>query len=272
MSKAKEKRTEIINLKIKNWSRYQVRKELKTMHYFRVQNDIFFDAKFASLTPLGKFIWFALMHEATRQYMGDNADRSDGQVELNVNSFARQHRMNARWVRSTIFDLEQLQMVIDVVRHENVPREEKRREEKTREEKSTSLLTNLHTPVTISSQTSQTANKSKKPESKTAATWESFSNAYRKRYGSDPVRNATTNSQMSNFVKRIGEEESPGVAEFYVSLVDQFYLNACHSTGILLRDCEKLRTMWANGIRNTKVDAKTSHWREQARQIEAGEL
>jgi hypothetical protein len=136
MSKAKAKRSEIITFRIKNWSKYQIRKELKSMHYFRVQNDIFYDAKFSSLTLMGKLCWFLFMHEATRQYHGEDTTKNDGQVEINVSSFAHQHNINARWVRCAISDLEQLQMVVDVCRHENVPRVEKSRVEKNRVEKS----------------------------------------------------------------------------------------------------------------------------------------
>jgi hypothetical protein len=85
-----------------------------------------------------------------------------------------------------------------------------------------------------------------KPEKsgKTTATWDAYSEAYRERHGTDPVRNATVNSQLSGFVKRIGAEEAPLVAAFYVWHNDAFYVKTMHSVGPMLRDAEKLRTEW----------------------------
>jgi hypothetical protein len=208
-------------------------------------------------------------------YLLSEACRANaGRVRFSDRFAAKHSGLRVNLVRIAVDDLEKLQLIKVISRNKNdTYRTRQNKTNRTRQDSSKALLTKHESGAKVVSESSQILQKTNtKSESKTAATWESFSNAYRKRYGSEPVRNATTNSQMSNFVKRIGEEESPAVAEFYVSLTDQFYLNQCHAVGILLRDSEKLRTMWANGIRNTKVDAKTAHWREQARLIETGEL
>lgn len=100
--------------------------------------------------------------------------------------------------------------------------------------------------------------------------WEAYSAAYRKRHGAEPVRNATTNAQMLRFVKRIGAEEAPKVAEFYVSHRQAFYVQQMHSVGLLLRDAEKLRTEWVTGRKTTatasrqedKTQANLDGWAE----------
>lgn len=112
----------------------------------------------------------------------------------------------------------------------------------------------ITTPVPVTSPalvTAPTISKNKNlPESPSASsvpTWEAYRDAYQKRYGVPPVRNASVNSQLKNLVKRLGEEEAPLVAEFYLTHNDAFYIKCCHSVGMLLRDCEKLRTEWASG-------------------------
>lgn len=77
--------------------------------------------------------------------------------------------------------------------------------------------------------------------------WSAYATAYRERYGADPVRNAKVNGQLSQLVARLGAEEAPGVARFYLSNRNALYVNAKHCTDLLLRDAEKLRTEWVTG-------------------------
>lgn len=81
----------------------------------------------------------------------------------------------------------------------------------------------------------------------TVETWLSYAKAYFERYGTEPVRNATVNGQLKNFVARIGATESPWVAASYLQNQSRRYVNGGHSVGLMLHDAEKLRTEWANG-------------------------
>jgi len=87
-------------------------------------------------------------------------------------------------------------------------------------------------------------------------TWNSYSDAYFSRYETDPVRNATVNTQVKSFVKRIGAEESPHVAAFFVQSNVAFYVQRGHAFGNLLADAEKLRTEWATGRTMTGTRAR----------------
>jgi hypothetical protein len=91
---------------------------------------------------------------------------------------------------------------------------------------------------------------------RTSATWHAYSEAYLARYGTEPVRNATVNAQIAGFVKRIGAQEAPGVAAFYVSHGRGLYVSAKHSVNLMLRDCEGLRTEWATGRQVTDTQAR----------------
>ena len=71
-----------------------------------------------------------------------------------------------------------------------------------------------------------------------------------------PVRNATVNGQLANLVARLGAEEAPAVAAFYVRSNNSRYVGAGHSVGMLLMDAEKLRTEWATGRQTTATQAR----------------
>lgn len=85
--------------------------------------------------------------------------------------------------------------------------------------------------------------------------WNSYSEAYACRYGAGPVRNATVNSQLAQLVGKLGAEEAPAVAAFYVGHQGRFYVQSMHSVGALLRDAEKLRTEWFTNRQVTTASA-----------------
>jgi hypothetical protein len=115
-----------------------------------------------------------------------------------------------------------------------------------------------------------------KPPAKTAEVWSAYAKAYRQRYGADPVRNATVNSQASQLLARLGAEEAPLVVEFYVSHNNRWYVQNMHSLGICLKDAEKLRTEWATGRSITQEQAKTvekaSNYASMLQRIDQGVL
>jgi len=83
-------------------------------------------------------------------------------------------------------------------------------------------------------------------ESKSAATSAAFAGAFLERYGTEPVRNAKVNAQLALLVQRLGADEAPKVAAFFVRQ-DGFYAERCHPVDLLLKDAESLRTKWATG-------------------------
>lgn len=80
---------------------------------------------------------------------------------------------------------------------------------------------------------------------KTAAIWDAYADAYRARYGTEPVRNAKVNAMLAQVVARIGADEAPHVAAWYVASNRALYVGAKHCADLLVRDCEGLRTEWA---------------------------
>lgn len=108
------------------------------------------------------------------------------------------------------------------------------------------------TPVTTKPAKKPKAAKEPAP---TSETWTAYAGAYETRYGTQPVRNQTVNGQLAQLIARIGAAEAPDVAAWYVGSRNSFYVQSGHSVGILLRDCEKLRTEWATGRQVTQTQA-----------------
>lgn len=94
------------------------------------------------------------------------------------------------------------------------------------------------------------------------ATWNAYAEAYYLRYHVQPVRNQTVNSHLKRLVDRLGQEEAPQVAAFYLSHNKPFYVTARHPTNLLLKDAEGLRTEWATGIKATTSEAKNAEFKD----------
>lgn len=83
---------------------------------------------------------------------------------------------------------------------------------------------------------------------KTEATWLAYADAYMKRYGVKPLRNAKVNGQLSQFIDQVGADDAPAIATFYVGHPEKFYLLKQHPVGMLLKDAEGLHTQWKTQV------------------------
>lgn len=77
--------------------------------------------------------------------------------------------------------------------------------------------------------------------------WDAYSAAFKTRWGDDPPRNAEANSLCKRLVDKLGVDDAPSVAEFYVAHRDALYVKAMHPLTLLIRDASKIRTEWATG-------------------------
>ena len=104
----------------------------------------------------------------------------------------------------------------------------------------------------------------KKPKPSTIPVWDAYSAAYFARYKVEPIRNATVNGQLSQFVSRVGIEAAPQVAAFYVQHNDRFYVQKQHPVGLMLQNAEGLHTQWASGKTMTTTGARQIESRQAA--------
>lgn len=119
----------------------------------------------------------------------------------------------------------------------------------------------LQLAVTPAPEKKARAAKQKDPEAEAAKeanakTWKAYADSYFNRYGAEPVRNAKANKMISDIVKRLGADEAPHVAFYYVTINDSFYLRTLHDLGNLLAKCESIRTQWATGTQMTGATAR----------------
>lgn len=94
--------------------------------------------------------------------------------------------------------------------------------------------------------------------------WDAYAEAYEFRWGVPPVRNAAMNTICKKIVDRIGAEDAPHVAQFYVSHDNSFYVAKMHQLPLLLTNVEQLRTEWATGRQMTRqvanqIDSRTAN-------------
>lgn len=90
-------------------------------------------------------------------------------------------------------------------------------------------------------------------------TWAAYSLAYEQRYGVKPVRNQVVNANVKTLVKRLGYEEAPLVAAWYVGNVNEaFVVKNTHGIGVLVNQAEGYRTQWARGQAVTGTAAQAA--------------
>lgn len=121
---------------------------------------------------------------------------------------------------------------------------------------SSRLAFNPTTPSTSQPSNQLPSARSRSRPAETGATWEAYCGAFKSRYGVDPVRNARVNGQLASLVRCVGATEAPGVAAFFVAHNRSVYVQAKHSTSLLARDAEGLRTEWATGTRVSETEAR----------------
>lgn len=77
------------------------------------------------------------------------------------------------------------------------------------------------------------------------AIWSAYAAAYQLRHGTHPVRNSKVNGQVRDLLKRLGAEEAPAVAAYFVGINDAYLIRNFHDLGLLLARAESYRTQWA---------------------------
>lgn len=234
---------ETIEITILNWEKYNERKNLKASSWFRLSHDLFERPSFYALTRSELCFWIYLLCLASR--------RSSAVLGLNLAHARTVGRFKKPVVAGAIRKLEQIQAI-------SVNNSQKKRPtlHNRRKQDETKQNTTEH----------NSSNGGVKPApepGKNIPTWDAYRDAYAKRYGEPPVRNATVNAKIAQFVSRVGIEDSPGVAAFYLTHNNSYYVQRMHPVGQMLQDAEKLRTEWVTGTRMTGQTAREVERKQQ---------
>lgn len=112
----------------------------------------------------------------------------------------------------------------------------------------------------VSPQAAPKKKSSLSPEMKESCrkTLDGYSKGYFARYQIEPITNAKVFSQIVAFVKRVGQQDAPFVAEWFPSHKSAYCVGRGHAFGVLLEGAEKFRTEWATGRMVTNTLAQQS--------------
>ena len=97
--------------------------------------------------------------------------------------------------------------------------------------------------------------------------WDAYCVGYHERYGLDPPRNAKANTLCKQLVERLGLDEAITVAGWYPSHRGRWHVEKGHALGVLVTECEALRTQWATGKQITSAHAREEDGREKRGQV-----
>jgi len=110
----------------------------------------------------------------------------------------------------------------------------------------------------------------------TAPVWEAYAEAYERRWGHPPVRNARANALTKQLVTRLGSEASEHLVRFYVQHNEPFYLRNTHDLQYCVKNCDTLFTQMRRGEQITRkvVESaeKENHYVNLMQRISNGEL
>jgi len=215
-------------ISIPAWDKHNAGKK-KNHRFFLIENRFFNDDTIAQLSAVETRLYLYLLTVAS--------DLNQSSYALHTNLIPSYFRLRTESIRNSLIKFESLQLLSLVKRPSNTI-ENKTKEKKTKE-------------ITDTSKHEKSLQKDENRKIK-----EAYFNAYRLRYGIDPVSNATFNAQVSNLRKKLGTDEAILVVEFYLTHNDSFFIKNTHAFGLCLSSADTLRTQMLRGKAITMQDVR----------------
>jgi hypothetical protein len=231
----------VYEIHVFGWEKHNKRVK-KGFEYFMLSNRFFDDHKIATLTSLERLLYVAILARCADERAATTRPTRDQLLTmLGQRRYDLATALN-RLQENQLLSYQKIAPLIQVNRSEV-----KRSEDKTSE------VNNLRIGSLAP------ASKKQKPDpvekELNRQIWQSYFDAYRLRYGVDPVRNGRINGQIGQLGKRLGKDAIE-VVKFYLRHSDGFYLKNCHSLGLCLKDAESLHSQWQRGIQVTNSKIK----------------
>ena len=214
---AKIKNNDVYKITIINWEKHNPNRK-KNYKYTQISNNLIHDSKLRVLPVSVRWLWINLLLTA--------GDHSRDTVEISERQL--RDMLESSWsVARALNAFQSFQMVSYEILPSLYNRIELNRIEENR----------IEIPGT--------SKKIKKVASKelNLKIWDAYKTAYFSRYQTEPVRNASVNSKISQLAARLGED-GIHVASFYLNHNDSFYIKNLHNVGLLLSHAEQLHTQW----------------------------
>lgn len=235
-------KSNLYHISIPKWDEHNKSKK-KNHRYFLIENRIFSDHRISQLTAYQFVLYMYLLTIC--------ADTNSHLIVFSTASIPQQLRTKGVSIPLLLSALEENQLLTIQKNDVLYNRIEKNTKEENRKEKKLPAR--------------QKSDELEKAENKKIK--DAYFNAYRLRYGVEPVSNAAFNSQISNLRKKLGVDDSVGVVEFYLKHNDSFYLKNTHSFGLCLSNAETLRTQMLRGKPITSLDVRNFEKTQNAIQI-----
>ena len=209
-------------------------KARKSFPYFMLSKSFFNDDKISRCTPGMIALYVYLMNVC--------ADYASGTIKVCVNSVPGNLKVGVRFAE-VLVRLEELQLLTIEKNEAFVNRIERNRKERKGRE------------VSDGSEKENATEKNR-------TVFEAYKQAYQLRYKVEPIKNAKTNSAISQLVKRVGPEEAILLVQFFLTHNKQYYLQTMHDISACLKDAEGLRTQRLRG--RTILDKDVRDFAQQA--------
>lgn len=211
----------IYKITINNWDKHNSNKK-KNHRYFLLENRFFEDAKISNLRQIEVLLFLKCLCIA--------GDLSSSCIEIHAGLMPRRWRIDDKLMENCCKTLQENQLLTyeksSLIQYNT--REKNIKEEKIKETNTRSKTTDLQ----------KEQNRKIK---------EAYFEAYRLRYGFDPIADKIFNTQVSRLRERVGTETAIKLVKFYLTHNKTFYAQNTHKFGLCLSDAETLRTQMLNG-------------------------
>lgn len=226
--------SDVFTITIKNWDKHNPKRDQKSYTWLRLNNDISTDPELFALDAEQKFVWIEILCQASR--------KNSGTIKVNLSQISYITKVSLIKINQLIEFLEQKPII--EVHDRALPRD---------------VVTTTPTYEQdvlheTNVRTIETSAKASAP-SLGSQLFETYSKAFFKRYGVNPVRNAKTNSLCKQLATRLGEEAHQ-VIEFYLSHNDQWFLKMQHDLASLVSKAESMHSQWQRGQAVTSVQVR----------------
>lgn len=233
----------IFKVKVTNWEKYNANRK-KSYRSVMVSERFFDDAKIRTLTAGGKLLFLSCILGASQM--------SGGYVELSADMIHTYTGLKHKMIGTYLDLLQSLQLVTYEKNEPFIKRNEMKLKEKKRNERKPLRGSKIDRPEAPAQETFFDKPKGEVNRELNRKTWQVYATTYFERWNIEPIRNAHQNSQISNFVKRIGEE-APEVIKFYVGHADSYYVKKGHPLGMAVKDAEALHMQFKKNIQITST-------------------
>jgi hypothetical protein len=241
----------IFKINVKNWAEYN-KGHRKSYTKLLIPHNFCSDAKLRAMPVTHRWLFLGIILTCG-DHASDTIEMSEKQLRDLLES--------SKSVQSAMDLLQSLQLLAFEVSNPALYIKEKRSKEKRREEKLPGPGNSVAQLALVDGLADdpgkpESPPKKSKPKGFTNSTWEAYASAYWNRYNDEPRRSQAVNGQLASFIGKVGAEDAPSIAAFYVHHSDQLYVRSMHPLTLLVRDSQRIATEWKTGDLMTATRAR----------------